>query len=139
MRRTRAWLLPLSVIILFAAPACDPAAPLGRYIHQVIARDVPGIAVIVVDPEKLLFDDSGGFRDVARKKQLAPGDVFRIASMTKPITSLAAMMLHEQGKLDLDAPVTQYLPEFDHLRVITSGVTRDETGPTYESRPPARP
>ena len=52
--------------------------------------------------------------------------IFRLASMTKPIVSVAAMMLVEEGKLDLLAPVSKYLPEFKDLKV---GVERDRAWP----------
>jgi len=56
--------------------------------------------------------------------------------MTKPVTSLAAMMLVDEAKLDLDDPVANYLPEFDRVRVLTAF---DDRQHTFESRPPARP
>ena len=58
--------------------------------------------------------------------------IFNIASMTKPVTSVAIMMLLEEGKLQLDDPVSQYLPGFDALQVITK--FNDVDG-TYETRP----
>src|SRR5262245_30492443 len=48
---------------------------------------------------------------------MTPDSIFRIASMTKPIVTVAAMMLIEEGKLDISAPVSQYLPEFKDLQV----------------------
>jgi methyl acetate hydrolase len=62
--------------------------------------------------------------------------IFRIASMTKPVTSLAVMMLVEQGELRLDDSVTKYLPEFSRIRVLTSWHDSDAT---YDTRPPRRP
>ncbi len=140
MSRTPASRLSLCVIAaVIAAPGCDRVAPLGRFLHGPVPRQVPALSVIVVSPEKLLFDDSIGVRDAAHNAMLAPGAIFRIASMTKPITSLAAMMLHEEGRLDLDAPVSRYLPDLDGSRVITSEVRQDKNGLTYDSRPPVRP
>ena len=57
-----------------------------------------------------------GYRDLARQDRMRPDAIFRIYSMTKPITSVAALMLVEEGKLSLDAPVSRYLPEFAGLR-----------------------
>ena len=71
-----------------------------------------------------------------RTRALAADAIFRIASMTKPITSLAAMMLVEAGQLRLDDPVSKYLPEFASVRVLT---TFNDADGTFESRPPARP
>src|SRR5436190_454971 len=66
----------------------------------------------------------------------APDAILRIASMTKPITSAVVMMLRDEGRLDVEDPVTKYLPEFSGVRVMTSF---DEADRTFESRPPARP
>jgi methyl acetate hydrolase len=125
-----------AVLVVWAVPACDQVAPLGRFLLESVPRDVPALTVVIVDRDNELFNRSVGMRDVAAGAALAPGGIFRIASMTKPITSLAIMMLHEEGKLDVDAPVTQYLPQFDRVRVMTRF---DETDATYESRPPRRP
>jgi CubicO group peptidase (beta-lactamase class C family) len=59
-----------------------------------------------------------GRRDVEANLQMLPNTLFRIASMTKPITSVAAMMLVEEGKLQLDDPVSKYIPEFADTRVL---------------------
>jgi CubicO group peptidase (beta-lactamase class C family) len=72
---------------------------------------------------KVAYLRSVGFRDRAKTVPLQPDAIFWIASMTKPVTSVAAMMLVEEGKLDLAAPVYQYLPE---LKDVIVGVeTRD--------------
>jgi len=65
-----------------------------------------------------------GYQDREKKIAMRPDSVFRIASMTKPIVSVAAMMLVEEGKLDLAAPVSQYLPEFKDIKV---GVEKPDT------------
>ena len=62
-----------------------------------------------------------GYRDLARRERMRPDAIFRIYSMTKPITSVAALMLAEEGKLSLDAPVSRYLPEFAGLRCLCGG------------------
>jgi methyl acetate hydrolase len=66
---------------------------------------------------------------------VTPDSIFRIASMTKPITSVAVMMLYDQGQLSLDDPVTKYLPEFSRVRLLTAWHEGDAT---YDSRPPSR-
>jgi CubicO group peptidase (beta-lactamase class C family) len=67
---------------------------------------------------------------------MPPNAIFQIASMTKPVTSVAIMMLLEEGKLRLDDPVSKYLTGFDNLQVITK--FNDEDG-SYETRPAKRP
>jgi CubicO group peptidase (beta-lactamase class C family) len=75
-----------------------------------------------------------GWRDAEAKKAMAPDTLFRIASMTKPITSVAVMMLVEDGKLRLNDPVAKYVPPFKEPKVIVSG--EGEAGPML--KPAAR-
>jgi CubicO group peptidase (beta-lactamase class C family) len=70
-----------------------------------------------------VFSQAVGVRDPASGTPMQPDDIFRIYSMTKPIVSVAAMMLVEEGKLDLDAPVAKYLPTFAEVKV---GVEKTE-------------
>jgi CubicO group peptidase (beta-lactamase class C family) len=78
-----------------------------------------------------------GFRDRAKTIPLQPDAIFWIASMTKPVTSVAAMMLVEEGKLDLAAPVHQYLPELKDMMVAVE--TKDPvTGKTGLAREPQK-
>jgi len=58
-----------------------------------------------------------GYQDREKRIAMKPDAIFRIASMTKPITSFAVMMLAEEGKIDLIAPVAQYLPTFKDVKV----------------------
>jgi len=110
---------------------------LGAFLNQAIADNlVPAVSVVIVNREQQLFLEAVGKRDAAKNVPLTSDSIFRIASMTKPITSLAVMMLHEEGKIGFDDPVTKYLPEFERVRVMTSFNDADRT---FESRPPARP
>jgi methyl acetate hydrolase len=84
---------------------------------RVDAGDVPFVVAMAVDGDSTRYAGAFGTDSNA---------IFRMASMTKPVTSLAVMMLYEQGKLGLDDPVTKYLPELSKLRVIGG-------------RPPKRP
>jgi len=109
---------------------------IGALLRQKVAEDIPAIAVVVVNARQQLLIDAAGQRDVAAHAALATDAIFRIASMTKPVTSLAVMMLVEQGRLRVDDPVAKYLPEFERVRVLTSF---NEADGTFESRAPARP
>jgi methyl acetate hydrolase len=123
-----------------AAPPAIPAA--GRAAIQAFLRQsvadhvVPAVVVVVVNAQQQILLDAAGKRDAANKADVASDSIFRIASMTKPITSLAVMMLAEKGRIGIDDPLTTYLPEFDAVRVLT---TFNDADRTYESRPPARP
>src|SRR5260370_4516578 len=80
-----------------------------------------------------------GFKARAKTIPMKTNSIFWIASMSKPVTSVAAMILVGDGKLDLDAPVTRYLPELQDMRVAFQK-TDPATGKTeYELDPPKRP
>jgi CubicO group peptidase (beta-lactamase class C family) len=81
------------------------------------AKKLPGAVILIVRNDKVAYFQAFGFQD--REKQIAMtiNSIFRIASMTKPIVTAAAMMLVEEGRLDLAAPVFQYLPEFKDVQV----------------------
>jgi CubicO group peptidase (beta-lactamase class C family) len=82
----------------------------------------PGYVLMVARDGKLLHASAVGFRDREHSLPMTMDTRFRIASMTKPITSVAVMMLYEEGRFHLDDPVARYLPEFSAPRVYT-GVT----------------
>ena len=93
---------------------------------------MPGVVAIVVDPDNVLFEAAAGQQDVARQIEMKPDAIVRIYSMTKPITTVAAMMLNEEGKFQLDDPVSKYLPRFKDRPVIAS--FNPSTG-AYETKP----
>ena len=109
------------------APAGDPEAlgfsssRLARIAAwqqaQVDAGAFSGAVAAIARNGKVAYLRAVGFRDRAKTTPLQPDAIFWIASMTKPVTSVAAMMLVEEGKLDLAAPVHQYLPEFKDMMV----------------------
>jgi methyl acetate hydrolase len=110
---------------------------LGEFLRRAVAEELaPVVAVAVVDRERLRVVDAAGRRDVAANAAITPDAIFRIASMTKPITSLAAMLLVEDGAIDLDAPALAYLPELARVRVLTSFNEHDGT---WSGRAPSRP
>jgi CubicO group peptidase (beta-lactamase class C family) len=121
-----------------SAAAFDPArlARLDSTLRALVAdRKLPGVVALVVHDGTVAYHAAHGTRDVRTNAPLRRDDIFRIASQTKAITSLAAMMLWEEGKFSLDDPVARWLPEFDSLRVLTKFDPRDST---YESRPARR-
>jgi CubicO group peptidase (beta-lactamase class C family) len=78
---------------------------------------IPGAVLLVARDGKFVYHQALGYRDREKSIPMRLDAIFRIASMTKPITSVAVMMLAEEGKIDLLAPVTQYLPEFKDVKV----------------------
>ena len=78
---------------------------------------VPGAVVMVLRKGKIAYFEAFGYQDKEKKIPMTRDSIFRIASMTKPFTSLAIMMLAEEGKIQLPVPVSRYLPEFKDLKV----------------------
>ena len=78
---------------------------------------IPGAVLLVAREGKLVYQQTVGYQDREKRIAMKPDAIFRIASMTKPITTVAVMMLAEEGKIDLIAPVAQYLPEFKDVKV----------------------
>ncbi|MGZ3605023.1 MAG: serine hydrolase domain-containing protein [Thermodesulfobacteriota bacterium] len=78
---------------------------------------VPGAVVMVLRKGKIAYYEAFGYRDKEKKIPMTRDSIFRLASMTKPFTSVAIMMLAEEGKIQLPVPVSRYLPEFKDLKV----------------------
>jgi CubicO group peptidase (beta-lactamase class C family) len=99
-------------------------------------KDVPGVVALVTDRERVLYQSAFGVADVATGRPLTADALFRIASMTKPIASVALMQLVEQGRVGLDDPAEKYLPELAGLQVFESF---DAATGAYVLRPASRP
>jgi hypothetical protein len=78
---------------------------------------MPGAVTIVARKGKIVHLDAQGVLDLESKKPVAKDSMFRVASMTKPVTGLAIMMMIEEGKVRLNDPVSRYIPEFKNLKV----------------------
>lgn len=78
---------------------------------------IPGAVLLVARNGKIASFEAAGFQERSAKKPMKKDAIFRIASMSKPITSVAIMILSEEGKLDIGAPAAQYLPEFKNAVV----------------------
>jgi methyl acetate hydrolase len=117
--------------------AAPGAAALSAFLQGAVARgDVPGLVAVVTGPDGVMYHQAFGKLDAARDAAMPRDAIFRIASMTKPLTSVAALMLIDEGKLKLDDRVDAYLPAFSRREVITR---IDEASGTYETRPATRP
>jgi len=97
------------------------------------AGDLSGFVTLVWRKGEIAQVNALGLRDIAGGKPMTRDTLFRIASMTKPVTSIAAMMLMEEGKLRLEDPVTRWLPELSNLRVL-----KDAQGPLDQTYPAPR-
>ena len=100
---------------------------------------LPGAVVLIARKDKIAYFRAFGFQDREQKTPMTTDSIFRIASMTKPIVSVAAMMLAEEGKLDIGAPVANYLPEFKELQVRVDQVDPASSKKEAVMRPPLRP
>ncbi len=103
----------------------------NRYID---AGRFPGTRLLVYRRGKVIHSSVQGFADLERKAPMRDDTIFRIYSMTKPITSVAFMMLFEEGRVALDEPVHKYIPQWKDLGVFAAG-----TGPGFLTRPVSRP
>src|SRR5580698_3275264 len=102
-----------------------------RYVD---AGRFPGTQLLVYRRGKVVHSAVQGFADIERKTAMKDDTIFRIYSMTKPITSVAFMMLVEEGRVALDEPVHKYIPEWKDLGVFQAG-----TAPAFLTKPPSRP
>jgi CubicO group peptidase (beta-lactamase class C family) len=98
------------------------SSPLQELIDQ---HYVPNFVVRVVQHGHIVFEDCMGWMDVAARKPVSMDTIFRIYSMTKPVTCTAMLMLFEEGKYSLDDPVAKYIPAFKDLKVYAG---QDEHG-----------
>lgn len=97
------------------------------------AGDLSGAVTLIWRRGEVAQVNAIGKRDIASGAPMARDTLFRIASMTKPVTSAAALMLLEDGKLRLEDPITKWLPEFSGMQVL-----KDAAGPIDETYPAAR-
>jgi CubicO group peptidase (beta-lactamase class C family) len=114
-------------------------AKVGDYLKDQIATGkIPGAIVLIQQHGKPVYHEFFGVRDVATKQPMTDETIFRLFSLTKPITSVVAMMLVEEGKIKLDDPVAKYIPSFAHVKVGLEHVAQDGTK-SLELVPPRKP
>jgi CubicO group peptidase (beta-lactamase class C family) len=112
----------LSVLLaVLAAPAFVLAAPqlpgIGAAMEEKIAaKEIAGAVTLVLTKDRMVHLEATGHADLETKRPMTPDSVFWIASMTKPITGVAIMMLQDEGKLKVTDPVAKHLPEFAGLK-----------------------
>jgi methyl acetate hydrolase len=128
-------MLAASVAAVSAQNSSGSAAIDASLRAAVERNDVPGVVALVTNRERVLYQGAFGVTDLASKKPLTADALYRIASMTKPVTSVALMQLVEQGRLGLDDPTDKYLPEMANLKVFESF---DPATGDYKLRPAAR-
>jgi CubicO group peptidase (beta-lactamase class C family) len=99
---------------------------INTVMQQYVDRnEIPGAVTMVVRRGKVAYLQATGMMDVESGKAMQPDTIFRIYSMTKPVASVAIMMLFEEGHFQLNYPVSQFIPEFKELKVFAG---EDENG-----------
>ena len=129
-----------------SAPAGDIAgmskeaiARIAPVMQQQIEKGIfPGAVTLIARHGQVVHHEAHGFLDAAKTKPMTKDALFRLASMTKPIVSVAAVMLVEQGAMKLNDPITNWLPELKDLKVETQKATPDGSVAT-EDVPLSRP
>jgi CubicO group peptidase (beta-lactamase class C family) len=142
---------PLALLLVAASiqagaqsPQAEPTttsfrAPQLARVDSLVARlmaerRIPGAVVMLMRDGRVEYHKAFGVRNVNTRAALQRDDIFRIASQTKAVTTLAAMMLWEEGKFALDDPVARYLPEFAKATVLASFNPADSSYTTKPSR-----
>ncbi len=147
----------LLFVLLSLSVLCAPAAPLTRATPEEVGMssarlerltavlksaidsgELPGAVMMIARDGKLIYSQSLGWQDKNTGLPMREDSIFRIYSMTKPLVSVAAMTLVEQGKLSLDEPVSKYIPAFSDTKVgVESTNASGET--VFELVAPDRP
>jgi CubicO group peptidase (beta-lactamase class C family) len=107
-----------ALCLTWSAFAAEPVlSGIGAAMQEMVAKnEVAGAVTVVVAKDQVLHLESTGLADVAAKRPITPDSLFWIASMTKPVTGTAILMLQDEGKLNAADPVAKYLPEFAGLK-----------------------
>ncbi|MFM2124153.1 MAG: hypothetical protein RL328_604, partial [Acidobacteriota bacterium] len=109
---------------------------LQRHIQE---GKMAGASAIVARKGKVVFQTAHGVMDLDTKQPVTMETMFRVASMTKPVTSVALMMMVEEGKVHLDDPISRYIPEFKALTVaVPNGPAQGNAPPPFVTKAPAR-
>jgi len=107
-------------------------AEINQFFQGAVDRkEIPGVVAIVVNRAQVLYLGAFGKIDVANDVEMQKDAIFEICSMTKPIASVAVMILYEEGRLDLGDPISKYIPSLKNPRVITRF---NETDATYTTK-----
>ena len=136
VKRTGAFLLlSLFIVLQVTAGSVSKAKPedvgmsserllrIDQMLERRIAKgEITGAVAIVARKGKVVHLVAKGVMDLETKQPVTPATMFRVASMTKPVTSVALMMMVEEGKVRLNDPVSRYIPEFKNLKLELMGV-----------------
>lgn len=135
--RASAWFRGASLVVAIFANI--PKAPAGERIAakyaaairdlkpwieaEVATKQIPALSLVLVDDQTVVWCEGFGHTDADKKAHAGPHTIYRIGSVSKPITALLLMLFVEQGKIDLDAPVDTYLPDFGPKNISGKKIT----------------
>jgi len=110
--------------------------------RRIDAGDIAGAVTLVARNGRVAHFEAHGLMDIETKKPMAKDAIFRLASMTKPVTGVAIMMLVEEGKVRLTDPVSKFIPEFKDMKVAVAKTSapagRGATAPQFYTVPAER-
>ena len=134
-RRQAAMVIAASALAPLQTFAAARAGTIDAALRAAVdAKSIPGVVAMAADKRGVLYHGSFGVSDIATERAMREDDLFRIASMTKAVTSVAAMQLIEQGKFTLDDPVQKYLPQ---IARVPKFVSFDQITGAYSLQPAA--
>ncbi len=104
--------------------------------RKIASGEITGTTILVLKDGKTIYNKSFGYADADTKKPMQNDNIYRVASFTKAVTSVAALMLLEEGRFRLDEPVSKYIPAFAQTKVLHTFNAADSS---YTTHPLARP
>lgn len=110
---------------------------LDQFIQEYVDKGyIPGGVFLIARENQIVYNKTFGYRNPVKKEPYQKDDIFRLCSMTKAITTVAIMQLYEQGKLDLDDPIQNYIPAFKKTQVLDTFNEKDSSYTTVPVKSP---
>jgi CubicO group peptidase (beta-lactamase class C family) len=130
MKKTILFLYSIALLVGFTAPALAQTFPeFDAYLAKEVEEGrLIGVHGMIFQDGKLVYNQTYGLRDKESNARMQGDELYFIQSMTKPIVSVALMTLYDQGKFQLDDPVSKYLPEFADIRVVNDPTIGTSSG-----------
>lgn len=126
-----------TILTLFAGSSTKSSNPIDQVLREAVdEKKIPGIVAMVATADHVIYQGASGKLDTIKNIPMTVDSIFRIASMTKPITSVAVMQLVESGRVKLDEPAATYLPELSQVQVLEEF---DASTGKAKLRPPKAP
>ncbi|MCQ6557192.1 beta-lactamase family protein [Paenibacillus mendelii] len=107
-------------------------------IRRIDNNEIAGAAAVVLQNGQIIYSQTVGYANMDKKEEVKANTIYRLASMTKPILAVAALLLVEQGKLKLTDPIHAYLPEYAAMKAVVSDRSAGENASDYAVEPAER-